>query len=776
MSDKNFRKVTFHVSGMNCASCAVNIQRKLAKTPGVVSAQVNYGSEQAMVDFDETVVGEKKLSQAVEEVGYKVVFAKDIEDVAEKEQQRQVKELRVKLWVSGTLTVLLLVGVMIPGVPAILTNLWVMWLLATPVQFWVGWQYYRSAWSGLKNRLANMDTLIALGTSVAYFFSAVVVVFGEQLLKLGVETHLYFEVSATIITLILAGKYLELRAKGQTSEAIKQLMHLQAKVAHLIKAKNEKLKADNYDVVDVPIEQVRVGDLLLVKPGEKIPVDGKVIEGQSSVDESMVTGESVPVDKKAGDKVVGATVNANGSLTIQAEKIGQETMLAQIVEMVREAQGSRAPIQKLVDTVSAYFVPMVMILAMLTFLVWFNVGPEPQLVQSLIAMIAVLIIACPCALGLATPTSIMVGVGRGAREGILIKEAQVLEVATKISTLVIDKTGTLTKGKPEVVSSVCFVDRSDKGKCQRMLAMAAAIESKSEHPLAQAVVTWGKQEKVGDSFEVTEFKAITGMGVEGKVNGIKVLVGRPELVKDRGYDLERYIQEIQALEKEGQTVVVVVVGGIVSGMIGMRDTLKEGSRETVEKLTRMGIEVWMITGDNMRTAEAIAREAGIESKLVMAGVLPQDKALKIKELQYVADSTGRVAETKKPQIKDHRPRAVVAMVGDGINDAPALAQADVGIAMGSGTDVAMASAGVALLRGDITLVPKAIELSRLTMRNIKQNLLWAFGYNVILIPVAMGVLYPVFKIQLNPILASGAMAFSSVSVVTNALRLKKVTL
>ncbi len=776
------KKISFHVSGMHCASCAVSVQKKLQKTPGVVTANVNYANEQAMVEYDPDSCDEKELEKVVEGVGYTAVMGEAGEDAAEREQKRVLGELKRKLWVAGVLTVVLLMGAMIPGTIlrlAWLQNEWVAWLLATPVQFWVGFAYYQSAWSGLKNRAANMDTLIALGTSVAYFFSVVVVLFGANFERMGLRVDVYFEVAATIITLILLGKFLEIRAKGQTSEAIKQLMKLAAKTARVIRDGKE---------IELPIEEIVVGDKIVVKPGEKIPVDGVMVEGASSVDESMVTGESVPVEKAKGDKVIGATMNAVGSFVMVAEKVGSDTVLAHIIDMVRQAQGSRAPIQKLVDVVSGYFVPVVIMLAIATFLVWFNFGPEPTLLRAVVAMIAVLIIACPCALGLATPTSIMVGIGRGASMGILIKDAEALEVAGKVKHLVFDKTGTLTQGKPKVVTTVCFAavpeqssihgaaNPKNSEQCKKLQAMVAAIEAKSEHPLAQAVVEWskelartdGKFKQYMDAFKVTDFKAIVGKGVQGKVNGIAVVVGRPELVREMGHETSRYDKDIEALEKEGQTVVLAVVSGMVEGMIGMRDEPKQGAKETVEKLQKMGVEVWLITGDNKRTAEAIAGLVGVRSENVMAGVLPGEKAKKIKDLQLVVGSKWHV-DKNSPHATRHTPHAIVAMVGDGINDAPALAASDVGIAMGGGTDVAMASAGVTLLHSDITLVPNALRLSRATMTNIRQNLVWAFGYNVILIPVAMAGL-------ISPILASGAMALSSVSVVTNALRLRSVKL
>ena len=749
------KKTAFHVSGMHCASCAINIGNSLETVPGVKSAHVNYANEQATVEHDESCTTEE-FAKAVENVGYKAVIGQENEsqeDLVEKEKEKELKDLKTKLAWSSFFTLFLLIGAMIPFAPAILKNYLVMWLLSTPVQFWVGAQYYKSTWSGLKNRTANMDTLIAIGTSVAYFYSVIVVLFETQLISLGVEPHVYFETSATIITLILLGKFLEMRAKGQTSEAIKKLLGLQAKTARVLRDGKE---------LEIPVDQIVVGDILIVKPGEKVPVDGVITKGGSAVDESMVTGESMPVKKAAKDAVIGATINKSGSFEMKATKVGSETMLSQIIEMVKQAQGSRAPIQKLVDTVSSYFVPVVLILAIATFLIWFNFGPQPAFILALVNLIAVLIIACPCALGLATPTSIMVGTGKGAQNGILIKNAESLEIANKVNYVVFDKTGTLTKGEPEVQTFEFMEELEDVKDSLKweipndmdiktfISSLVLSVEKKSHHPLAEAVVTYSQNSSV---FEVEKFEDMSGLGVKAQVLGHEVLIGTQKLMDKedvmRCADLTILSEN---LRKKAQTVSFVSVDRKNVAVLGISDSIKESSKETVQTLNEMNITSVMITGDNQVTANAIAKELGITD--VLAEVLPEDKAKKVKELQ---------ARNEK---------SVVAMVGDGINDAPALATADIGIAMGSGTDVAIESAGITLLRGDISLVPKAIKLSKATMRNIKQNLGWAFGYNIILIPVAMGVLYPFFGILLNPILASGAMAFSSISVVMNALRLK----
>lgn len=756
---KNLNKTTFHISGMHCASCALNIGQSLEKVPGVKSAHVNYASEQATIEHDGSPTNDS-LTKAVEDVGYSVIIGdknESQEDLIEKEKNRELKNTKTKLIWSSFFTILLLVGVMVPFAPGALKNYIVMWILATPVQFWVGAQYYKSAWSGLKNRTANMDTLIALGTSVAYFYSVVVVLFESRFILIGVEPHVYFETSATIITLILLGKYLEMKAKGQTSEAIKKLIGLQAKTARVIRDGKE---------IEIPVEQIVVGDILIVKPGEKIPVDGIITEGESSVDESMVTGESMPSRKVVADVVIGSTINKSGSFEMKATKVGNETMLAQIIEMVKQAQGSRAPIQKLADKVSSYFVPVVMVLAIITFLAWFNFGPQPTFILALVNLIAVLIIACPCALGLATPTSIMVGTGKGAQNGILIKNAESLEMANKVNYVVFDKTGTLTKGEPEV-QTFEFMDKllsitksfgttwSEESEVKDYISsLVLSIEKKSHHPLADAVVNHLKDNNV---LEVKEFEDMSGLGVKATVDGHEVIIGTQKLMEQEGVMRCSELTKLaEKLKQKAQTVSFVGIDKKNVALIGISDSIKEGSKETVQQLKDMSIIPVMITGDNLVTAGVIAKELGIEE--VFAEVMPKDKVAKVKELQV------------------RNGKSIVAMVGDGINDAPALATADIGIAMGSGTDVAIESAGITLLRGDIALVPKSINLSKLTMRNIKQNLAWAFGYNIILIPVAMGILYPFFGLLLNPILASAAMAFSSISVVMNSLRLKRVTL
>jgi len=693
-------KTSFPIIGMHCASCAKLIERQLKNTPGVMAAAVNYGSEQASVEHDATVTP-KALASAVASAGYTAVVEKQKnktpEEMKEEAKRAELSDLARKVWVSAALSVFITIG----SFPewfgnSFFNNLYILLLLATPVQFWAGWGFYQATWSGLRNRTASMDTLIAIGTSAAYGYSLF-------------STVRYFDTAAIIITLILLGRYLEARAKAHTSDAIKKLLHLQAKTARVIRGGKE---------IDVPVEDVKAGDIIRVRPGEKIPVDGKITEGVSSIDESMVTGESIPVDKKIGDLVIGATINKTGTFLFQATKVGDETVLSQIVKMVSEAQSSRAPIQRLADIVSGYFVPIVLMLAVATFVVWYITGMP---IQGFVNMIAVLIIACPCALGLATPTAIMVGTGRGAEGGILIKDAEALEIAHKIKTIVFDKTGTLTKGKP-VVTDVS----SDK-----VLIIAASLEQGSEHSLAEAILTKTKEQKL---LSVTHFEAIPGQGISGVINNKKYFFGKPK-------------KSYETLEKQGKTVMELTSEKTTLGYVAVSDTLKPEAKEMVSALSRLS--VWLITGDNQRTAEAIAKQAGIEN--VLAGVLPDQKAKKIKELQ-----------------------SPVAFVGDGINDAPALAASDVGIAMGTGTDVAIESAGITLLNKDLRSVVSAIKLSRATLSVIKQNLFWAFGYNVILIPVAMGILYPATGWLLNPALAAFAMAASSISVVGNSLRLKGV--
>ncbi len=611
-------------------------------------------------------------------------------------------------------------------------------LLALPVQFWAGLEFYQATIPALKHRLANMDTLVAIGTTVAFGFSAFITFFPDVIRNIGMEPMPYFDVATIVIGLILLGRYFEARAKAGTGEAIKKLIGLQAKTARVIKKGED---------VDVPINEVVIGDIIRVRPGEKIPVDGVIVEGESSVDESMITGESIPVDKAKDDTVVGSTLNKTGTFIYRATKVGSETILAQIIKLVSEAQGSKAPIQRVADLISSYFVPIVIMLAFATFAIWYVFGPNPTFLFALLNTVAVLIIACPCAMGLATPTAIMVGTGIGAEHGILIKDAESLEIAHKVNTIIFDKTGTLTNGKPEVTDIVS----TNKINKEEVLKIAASIEKGSEHSLAEAIVKEADKKSIITS-KVGRFKAIAGHGVEGTVEGKQVYFGNRKLMERESVGFGSYLDQIERLENEGKTVMMLGIEGKLAGLVAVADTVKDSARDGIEALQKKGIEVAMITGDNQRTAKAIASKLGI--KIVLAEVLPDQKEAEVRKIQ----NEGKV----------------VAMVGDGINDAPALAAADIGIAMGTGTDVAIEAADITLINKDLKSVASAIELSKKTMRTIKMNLFWAFGYNVILIPVAMGVLYPFFHLLLNPIFASVAMATSSVSVVSNSLLLKRV--
>jgi Cu+-exporting ATPase len=688
-------KTSFPIVGMHCASCAKLIEKKLNKTKGIKSAFVNYGSEQATVEYNSTQISTKELKKAVADAGYKAIIMtseKAAEKIKEESKLKGLKQLQLKLGISLVLTTLVVIGSFIS------TPLIILFFLSTIVQFWVGRDFYLAAWSGLKNKSANMDTLVAIGTSAAYLLSVVNSFFPKVLSGGGV----YFDTATVIITLILLGRFLETRAKIKTSDAIKKLGLLQPKSARVIRGRAE---------IDIPIGEVKAGDLIRVRPGEKIPVDGIVVEGETSIDESMVTGESLPVDKVMGSAVIGATINRNGTLVIKATSVGEDSMLSGIIKLVSEAQGSKAPIERLADQVSSYFVPGILVLAVITFGVWMIFGSFSQAVTN---MIAVLIIACPCALGLATPTAIIVGIGKGASRGILVKNAQSLELLNKVKTVIFDKTGTLTEGKP-IVSKFSGKPGS--------LQIAASLEKGSEHPIAQAIVNKAREQKI-ELLPIHKFKAISGIGVEGIINNQKYFLGK---------------------NKDG--IISLTAGRKSLATFIVTDSLKLNARDVVEQLHNRKITVWMISGDNQKAANAVAEQLGIKN--VLAGVLPSQKSEKVKSI-----------------------KGFTAFVGDGVNDAPALAASDVGIAMGTGTDVAIESAGITLMNKNLESVVHAFDLSRATLRVIKQNLFWAFGYNVILIPVAMGVLYPFFGILLNPMLASFAMAASSISVVGNSLRLK----
>ena len=735
--------VNLQIQGISCASCVLRIEQAVQGLPGVVRASVNLALGKASVDYLSTEVGPGEIKMAIEAAGYRVIDSAegavgvDTEKLLREKEYTSVRDMVV--W-GGLLAVLVFLGSMrrwFPWMPGFLQNDYVLWALATPVQFLIGARFYRGAWGAFRHRAADMNTLIALGTSAAYFYSVAVTLFPALFRSTGIAADVYFDTSAVIIVLILFGRMLEARAKGRTSEAIKKLMGLRPATARVWRGDAEQ---------EIPIDDVLVGDAVIVRPGERIPVDGTVVDGRSSVDESMISGESLPVDKSPGDEVIGATINKWGAFRFRARKVGKDTALAQIIKLVEDAQGSKAPIQRLADRIAGIFVPVVISVAVLAFVAWFDFGPSPRLTFALLNFVAVMIIACPCALGLATPTAVMVGTGKGAERGILIKSGESLETAHKIDTVVFDKTGTLTKGVPEVTDILPVAGQT----IESILALAGSAEQGSEHPLGQAIVRRARESGVPLE-SLADFKALEGLGVEARVRGQKVVVGSLNLARQAGADFGGLASQVEQLANEGKTGAFVLVDGRPAGFLALADTLKDSAAGAVSELRGMGLEIVMLTGDDRRTAHAIARKAGIGR--VIPEVLPGGKADVVRTLQ----SEGRV----------------VAMVGDGINDAPALVQADLGIAIGTGTDVAMESADITLISGDPQGVASAVRLSRRTIRTIRQNLFWAFFYNVVGIPVAAGVLYPFFGLLLNPMIASAAMAFSSVSVVSNSLRLRR---
>jgi len=760
-------KIVLPIGGMTCASCVYHVDHGLRAVPGVLNVNVNLATERATVEMIPGAVTLADLKHAVEDVGYEVLDVGDGQagstelvdreaQVREQERQREWRDLMIGIIFTAPLFALSMTRDIVHSfkIHDFLPWLfdwggfnWLLLALTTPVQLYVGRSYHRGAWKSARARAPNMDLLISLGTNAAYWFS--VIVLFAPLLGFKIDSHLYFESAAVIITLIKVGKYLEARAKGQTSEAIKNLMKLQAKTA--------RVERDGAEI-EIPVSDVRVGDIVSVRPGEKIPVDGIILSGTSSVDESMITGESLPVEKSIGDSVIGATINKVGAFKFAARKVGRETALAQIIKLVEDAQGSKAPIQRLADQISAVFVPAVVALALATFAAWMIFGPQPAFNMAFVNFVAVLIIACPCALGLATPTAIMVGTGKGAENGVLIRSGGALETAHKVTAIILDKTGTLTQGQPAVTDVLEIGNwKLDVGMSgvQRptsnlqLLQLVASAEKNSEHPLGQAIVKHAQDAGLRLS-EPEEFGAVAGHGIRARVDGHELLIGNAKLMSDFNIALDELTELATTLADAGKTAMFAAMDQRAAGLIAVADTLKPNSRAAVEALKNLGLKVYMLTGDNPRTAAAIAHQVGIEN--YFAEVLPHQKADKVKELQAQGE--------------------IVAMVGDGINDAPALAQANTGIAIGTGTDVAMQAAEITLISGDLRGVVTAIALSKQTIRTIKGNLFWAFFYNVLGIPVAAGVLYPFFALLLNPIIAAGAMAFSSVFVVTNSLRLR----
>ncbi|MBI2001117.1 MAG: heavy metal translocating P-type ATPase [candidate division NC10 bacterium] len=742
----------FGVQGITCASCVTKIESSLLDTPGVVKASVNVATEEATVEYLPSVTDLAAVKTAVGSAGYKVVEAPapatpEATDKEAEAREREYRTLMRKWWFGaavGVFTMLLSYPWLIPVLrdwsPRGSPQLWYTWaamgVASLAVLLYSGNQFFTGAWQALQHRSANMHTLIALGTGVAWIYSTIALLF-PQLFPAAEFTEVYYDVTVVVTALVVLGLAMELKAKGRTSEAIKKLIGLQAKTARVIRAGKE---------VDIPVEEVLVGDTVVVRPGEKVPVDGEISEGSSAVDESMVTGESLPIEKRAGDEVIGATINKTGSFKFRATKVGKDTALANIIRMVQDAQGSKVPIQRIVDVVSGYFTPSVAILAILGFMLWYTFGPEPRIVFALIVAVTTLIIACPCALGMATPMSLTTGVGLGALNGILIRSGESLQAAKGLQTIILDKTGTITKGKPELTDLVT----TGGFKGDEVLRLAAGVEKSSEHPLAAAIVEGARARELTLK-DADTFNAITGHGIEATIEGRTLLLGNLKLMKDRG--IEAKVLEVQAtrLADDGKTPMYVAVDGTPAGIIAVADTVKEDSKDAIRVLKAMGLEVVMITGDNERTARAIARQVGVDR--VLAEVLPQDKAFNVQKLQLEGKT--------------------VAMVGDGINDAPALAQADVGFAIGTGTDVAIAASDITLIKGSLKGVVTAIQISRATMRNVYQNLVGAFIYNVLGLPIALGVLYPFFGILLSPLLAAIAMSFSSVTVIANANRLKR---
>jgi len=747
----------FLIESMQCQSCTILIKNELLKQPGISDAQVNYATKIATVSFDTQLINTSQIEEIMSSLGYNIqALEKKDKNNQKKSHHHEQEKLFFKLIVSISISIILIIGTMLPISPEILKNNMFQLILASIVQWWAGSSFILRAWQALKRNMATMDTLIALGSSVAYFYSLFIVLFQILFIDAGQihhVYHIYFETSAMIISLILLGKYLEFAAQSKASEAIAKLMGLQAKTATVLQT-NHNIKNSSKNWQEVPIENIKINDIILAKPGEQIPTDGIIIQGNAYINESMITGESIPVYKKEHDSVIGSTIITSGSIEIKATKIGQGTLLAKIIKTVHEAQISRAPIEQLTDSISAIFVPIVMLLALLAFLLWFNFGPEPKFLNALISLVSVLIIACPCALGLAIPTSIMVAVGQAARSGIIIKTADSLQRGAHITTIIFDKTGTLTEGKRSV-SDTFYASQLSQQEVSELQSYIMSLEQHSTHPVSQAIVRFLKHDQIQQ--EVTNFKNFPGQGVSGEINNHKIIIGSQSLIEQNKITISESFENI-ALKwaQDAKTVSFVGLDNSLVSIFAISDIVKPEAAVTIQKLKTLGITTHMITGDNPICAQAVAKKVTIEKKFVRSQILPEQKE------QYI-----------KARQEKHE---VVAMIGDGINDAPALASADIGIAMGEGSDIAIETADITLLKNDLELIPYFLYLSKRTLLNIKENLAWAFGYNILLIPLAMGILYPWFGITFNPMFASAAMSFSSLSVVLNALRLKRITL
>jgi P-type Cu2+ transporter len=737
----SIKKETYQVEGMNCAVCAQSVESMLSSHKGVRISNVNFAAASVLVEFDEEHVSEQDFMKSVESIGYKLILAKSNEDLDEIEakEKNHLKKIKYKAFYSILIALpIFSIAMFFPKIP---NANWIMFFLTIPVLTWFGRDFFILAYKQANNRSVNMDTLVALSTGTAFLFSTFNTIFPDFLISKGIQPHVYFEAAVIIIALILLGRYFEEKAKSRTSDSIKKLMGLRVKTAHVIRDGEEQ---------EIFIDDVIKGDILLIRPGERIPVDGRITEGNSFIDESMITGEAFPVEKNECNTVIGSTINTTGSFKMIAEKIGKDTMLSQIIEMVKNAQGSKAPVQKLADKIASIFVPTVIGLAILSATIWYIFGPEPRITYSFVTLVTVLIIACPCALGLATPTALMVGIGKGAENGILIKNAEALERARQINVVVVDKTGTITQGHPEVTEVVWL--QSDV-KRDQILEDVLAIEKKSEHPLANSIVRY-LNHLSNSSLNVVKFNSQTGLGVSATIYENEYLIGNYQLMKENQIDVEEERQYFNYFGNITQTLVFVAKNKSLVALFSIADKIKDNSILAIQNLHKMNLQVHMLTGDNKATAKEIAYKTGIDN--YKAEVLPKDKLDYVKELQQKGFK--------------------VAMVGDGINDSPALSQADIGIAMGQGTDIAMESADITLVKGDLEKITAALKLSKETVLTINQNLFWAFIYNIIAIPIAAGILYPINGFMLSPMIAGGAMAFSSISVVLNSLRLKSISI